>query len=61
MPVFSSALAFGAEDDVFQHGEILDQHEVLVDHADADGDGVVRRRGSTIGLPSTRISPLSAW
>ena len=36
-------LALGAEDDVFEHREILDQHEVLVDHADADGDGVVGR------------------
>ena len=36
-------LAFGAEDDVLEHGEILDQHEVLVDHADAEGDGVVGR------------------
>ncbi len=36
-------LALGAEDDVLENGEILDQHEVLVDHADADGDGIVRR------------------
>ena len=36
-------LAFGTEDDVLDNREILDQHEVLMDHADADGDGVVRR------------------
>src|SRR5690606_38309706 len=36
-------LAFGAEDDVFKHGEILDQHEVLVDHANAGSDGVIGR------------------
>src|SRR5690606_10016492 len=34
-------VAFGAEDHVFQHREIVDQHEMLVDHADAGGDGVV--------------------
>ena len=36
-------LALGAEDDVLQHREILDQHEMLVDHADAERDGVVGR------------------
>ena len=35
--------AFRAEDDVLDDGEILDQHEMLMDHADAGGDGVVRR------------------
>ena len=30
--------ALDAEHDVFEHGEILDQHEMLVDHADAGGD-----------------------
>ena len=29
-----------AEDDVLQHGEVVGQHEVLVHHADAGGDGV---------------------
>ncbi len=32
--------AFGAEHDVLQHRERLDQHEMLVHHADAAGDGV---------------------
>ena len=31
-----------AEDDVLEHGEVAGQHEVLVDHADARGDGVLR-------------------
>src|SRR5689334_6561826 len=34
---------FGAEHDVFRHGHRLDQHEVLVDHADAERDRVVWR------------------
>src|SRR5688500_13962227 len=33
----------GAEHDVFRNGHCLDQHEVLVDHADAERDRVVRR------------------
>ena len=36
-------LVLGAEDDVLDDGEILDQHEMLVDHADAERDGVVGR------------------
>ena len=36
-------LILGAEDDVLYDGEIFDQHEMLVDHADAERDGVVRR------------------
>ena len=32
---------FAAEHDVLGHGEIVHEHEVLVDHADAMGDGVV--------------------
>ena len=32
--------ALGAEHDVLQHGEGLDQHEVLVHHADARRDGI---------------------
>ena len=43
MLLVEQRLAFGAEDDVFEHGEILDQHEMLVDHADAERDGVVGR------------------
>ena len=36
-------LAFlGAEHDILKHGEILDQHEMLVHHADAAGDRRVR-------------------
>src|SRR5215467_10891771 len=34
---------FSAEDDVFGHGHRLDQHEVLVDHADAERDCIMRR------------------
>ena len=34
--------ALGAEQHVLEHRERLDQHEVLVDHADAGGDGVLR-------------------
>ena len=33
--------ALDSENDVFQHGEILHQHEMLVDHADAGGDRLV--------------------
>jgi hypothetical protein len=32
--------ALGAEHDVFEHGEIVDQHEMLVHHADAERYGV---------------------
>ena len=38
----------------------LDQHEVLVDHADAGPDRRRLASGSACGLPSTRISPESA-
>jgi hypothetical protein len=31
-----------AEDHVLQHGEVVGEHEVLVHHADAAGDGVAR-------------------
>ena len=33
--------ALGAEDDVLDHGEGVHQHEVLMDHADSGGDGVL--------------------
>ena len=48
-----------AEDDVLGHAEHRDEHEVLVDHADARGRS--RRTGwrSATGLPSSRISPSS--
>ena len=39
--------ALGAEHDVLEHGEGLDQHEVLVDHADAGGDRVLLASGSS--------------
>ncbi len=53
--------ALGAEHDVLEHGEVVDQHEVLVDHADAGGDRVARAVACATGWPSTRISPASAW
>ena len=34
--------ALDAQDDVLQHGETVHQHEMLVDHADSERDGVVR-------------------
>src|SRR5678815_3152829 len=37
------AAGFGAEDDVLRDRHRLDQHKVLVDHADAEGDRVVGR------------------
>ena len=44
--------ALGAEQQVLQHRERLDQHEVLVDHADAGADRVLRACGS--GAPGRR-------
>jgi len=35
-------VGFGAEHHVFQRGQGVDQHEVLVHHANAQGDGLVR-------------------
>ena len=32
--------ALGPEDHILEHGEGIDQHEVLVNHADAVADGV---------------------
>ena len=49
-----------AEDDVVQHREALDQLEVLVHHADAEGVGVVRVFDADDLSPSLRISPSSA-
>ncbi len=34
----------GAEDDVLEDAEVVGEHEVLEDHADAGGDRVSRRR-----------------
>src|SRR5215213_11124119 len=39
----NSAAGFGPEDDVLGDSHSLDQHEVLVDHADAECDRIVRR------------------
>src|SRR6185436_18138406 len=39
----NSASWFGAEDDVLSDGHRLNQHEVLVDHADAECNRIVRR------------------
>jgi hypothetical protein len=36
----SAAGRLAAEHDVLQHGEVVRQHEVLVDHADPGGDRV---------------------
>ena len=35
-------LGLAVEDDVLRHGEGINQHEVLVHHADAVGDGILR-------------------
>ena len=43
MLLLQQRIAFGAEDDVFQHREIVDQHEMLMHHADAERDGVIGR------------------
>ena len=50
-PVGQGEAALGAEQQVLEHGERLDQHEVLVDHADAGLDRVLRaldRRGLAV-------------
>ena len=47
-----------AQDDVLQDREVVGQHEVLVDHADAGGDGVAGLR-NCISRPSIRIVPSS--
>src|SRR5690606_20947622 len=52
-----------AEDDVLQHGEVVGQHEVLVNHADAGGDGVrggVEGDGRPIDPDLTLVRPLHA-
>jgi hypothetical protein len=51
--------ALGPEHHVLQDGQRLDQHEVLVDHADPGPDGVGGRADGE-GTPFTRISPVSA-
>ena len=47
-----------AEDDVLRGGQHVDKLEVLVDHADAEVEGVLRELMTT-GLPSMLISPSS--
>lgn len=41
-PVADAVQLLGAEYDVLQDGEVVGEHEVLVDHADAAVDGVAR-------------------
>ena len=41
-PASQQRAALGAEHDVLEHGERLDQHEMLMDHADAGPDRVGR-------------------
>ena len=48
-----------AEDDVLGDGEDGDEHEVLVDHADAAGDGVGRAGDRPSARRRCRISPSS--
>src|SRR5690606_35085778 len=43
----------GPQDDVLQHREVVGQHEVLVDHADAGVDGVAR--GAEGDLPAVDL------
>ena len=56
----SVSAALGAEQHVLQHREGVDQHEMLVDHADAGRDRVLRAVDLAV-LPSTWIVPRSAW
>ena len=48
-----------AQQDVLGDRQDRDQHEVLVDHADAPGDGIRRARRSRASWPSSRIWPSS--
>ena len=48
----SARARLGAEHDVLGHRHRVDQHEVLVHHADAERDGVVRP--SDVGAPGRR-------
>ena len=52
IPAAQREAALGAEQQVLQHGERLDQHEMLVDHADAARDRVLRACGSCARWPS---------
>ena len=53
--------ALGAEHHVLQHGERIDQHEVLVHHADAGGDGVVGAVDRGLGAVDEDVPPNRAW
>ena len=52
-------VVLGAQHHVLGDREDRDQHEVLVDHADAGRDRVPG--AGTLGSPSTKISPSSGW
>jgi hypothetical protein len=55
----AAASGLGAEHHVVQRGERVDQHEVLVHHADAQRDGLARA-ANLHRRPKTSIGPLSA-
>ena len=55
--------AFHAEHNVFQHREGIDQHEMLMDHADAAGDrllGVADRRRRAVDPDHAAVGPVIA-
>ncbi|MNL21846.1 hypothetical protein D3C87_1431580 [compost metagenome] len=55
--------AFRTEHDIFQHGEILDQHEMLVDHADSRrnrGLAVTDRDRLTLNADLTLVGVVEA-
>ena len=51
----------GAEDDVLEHGEVVGEHEVLVHHADAGGDGIARRLEVDVAARTRRSFRSSGW
>ena len=53
--------ALGTQQQVLQHGERLDQHEMLVDHADAGPDRVLRAADRALARRRSGSSPASAW
>ena len=59
LPSSPGAQDLAAEEHVRRRVELGRQREVLVDGLDPELARRVRRRGSTTGLPSKRISPLS--
>ena len=61
--VAQQCAVLGAEQDVLQHRERLHQHEVLVHHADAGGDGVAGtgdRRRPAVDLHAAGVGPVEA-